>query len=229
MPGRLLALGDIHGCSLALDAVLEAAALGPDDTLVTLGDYVDRGPDSRGVLDRLIELRGRCRLVPLLGNHDLMFLDALDASEQNPGLLRGASPEPGLRMWLGCGGVQTIESYGTIDLVPEPHRDFLRGLRTSHEDGRFVFFHANYDPDTPIDEQPEDLVLWTSLRDYLPPPIAPDRTVVVGHTAQKGGEILELDHLICIDTYCYGGGWLTLLDLRGRTAWQADANGGLRS
>ena len=229
MPGRLFALGDIHGCSLALDAVLGAAALGNDDTLVTLGDYVDRGPDSRGVLDRLIELQGRCRLVPLLGNHDLMFLDALDASEQPPGLLRGAAPEPGLQMWLGCGGVQTIESYGAIGAVPEPHRDFLRRLRLSYEADRFVFFHANYDPETPIAEQAEDLVLWTSLRDYLPPPIASGRTAVVGHTAQKDGEILELDHLICIDTYCYGGGWLTLLDLRARTAWQADARGRLRS
>src|ERR671921_455665 len=73
MPGRTIAVGDIHGCSSALDAIRPRN----DDVVVTLGDYINRGPDSRGVIDRLIDLGRRCRLVPLLGNHDQMLFEAL--------------------------------------------------------------------------------------------------------------------------------------------------------
>ena len=75
MNPRTIAIGDIHGCSAALDALLEAIRPRPEDCIVTLGDYINRGPDSRGVIERLIELKDRCRLVPLLGNHDQMLLD----------------------------------------------------------------------------------------------------------------------------------------------------------
>src|SRR5262249_47793301 len=77
MAGRTIAIGDIHGCPDALAALLDAVAPGREDTVVTLGDYIDRGPDSRRVLDRLIALAGRCRLVPLLGNHEEALLSAL--------------------------------------------------------------------------------------------------------------------------------------------------------
>ena len=73
---RTIAIGDIHGCSIALEALIEAISPQPDDTIIPLGDYVDRGIDSKGVLDRLIELRDRCNLVPILGNHDQMMLHA---------------------------------------------------------------------------------------------------------------------------------------------------------
>src|SRR5947209_2745279 len=99
MAGRTIAIGDIHGCSVALRALLDAIDLGVDDTLVTLGDYIDRGPDSRGVLDLLIDLRMRYRLVPLLGNHEALLLAAL-------------SDRQALELWLSCGGVETVRSYG---------------------------------------------------------------------------------------------------------------------
>lgn len=70
MPGRMIAIGDIHGCSMALDALLQAVGPRQDDTIVCLGDYVDRGLDSKGVIDRLVALTDRCRVVPILGNHD---------------------------------------------------------------------------------------------------------------------------------------------------------------
>ena len=73
MSSRTIALGDIHGCSAALATLLEAICPGPEDVLVTLGDYTDRGPDSRGVLNALIDLPNRCRLVPLRGNHEETF------------------------------------------------------------------------------------------------------------------------------------------------------------
>ncbi len=74
MRPRTIAIGDIHGCSRALEALLAAIGPRPEDVIVTLGDYVNRGPDSRGVLDRLIALEGQCTLVPILGNHDQTLL-----------------------------------------------------------------------------------------------------------------------------------------------------------
>src|SRR5690242_20050243 len=98
---RVLAIGDVHGCSVALRALLAAAAPRSDDLIVTLGDYVDRCPDTRGVLDQLIALRGTGRLVPLRGNHEVMMLEARAGSF-------GDAPA-----WLACGGRQTLASYGS--------------------------------------------------------------------------------------------------------------------
>jgi serine/threonine protein phosphatase 1 len=99
MAGRTIAIGDIHGCLDALAALIDAIGPGPEDTLITLGDHIDRGPDSRGVLDRLIALSRHCRLVPLQGNHEELLLDAL----------RDITT---LRRWLTLGGVETLRSYG---------------------------------------------------------------------------------------------------------------------
>jgi serine/threonine protein phosphatase 1 len=73
---REIAVGDSHGCSKALHALIEAIQPSPEDTIITLGDYIDWGPDSRGVLDQLIALGQRCTLVPLRGNHEEMLLAA---------------------------------------------------------------------------------------------------------------------------------------------------------
>jgi serine/threonine protein phosphatase 1 len=75
---RIIAIADIHGCSDALASVLRSMEPQPDDTIITLGDYVDKGHDSKGVLDMLIELSARCRLVPILGNHEEQMLRARD-------------------------------------------------------------------------------------------------------------------------------------------------------
>ena len=76
MMSRTLAIGDIHGCSVALEALLAIVAPAPDDIVITLGDYVDRGPDSKGVLERLLRLEAYAHLIPLIGNHDEMMLEA---------------------------------------------------------------------------------------------------------------------------------------------------------
>lgn len=76
MAGRTIAVGDIHGCSRALDTLLDAIRPGSTDTVITLGDYIDRGPDTRGVIDRLIRLAGECTLIPLIGNHEAMLPEA---------------------------------------------------------------------------------------------------------------------------------------------------------
>src|SRR5205085_519802 len=81
-PHRTIAIGDIHGCAQALAILIEAIRPCVQDEIVTLGDYIDGGPDSRGVLNQLLALSGRCRLVPLMGNHEQMLLAALESRSE---------------------------------------------------------------------------------------------------------------------------------------------------
>jgi len=215
---RLIAIGDVHGYTLALRALLDWVAPTPADTLVFLGDYVDRGPDSRGTLDLLIELQHSLRIVPLLGNHDHLFAEIckgrLDLRDE----------------WLRFGGAQTVASYGRVpEDVPSAHLQFLAGCPRYHETEHHFFVHANYDARTPIAEQPGALLLWQSLRDRLPGPHYSGKVAIVGHTAQKTGRILDLGYLKCIDTYLYGGGTLTALNLTSGELWQVDQNGERRA
>jgi serine/threonine protein phosphatase 1 len=217
MKPRTIAIGDIHGCSAALDALLKAVRPLPEDCIVTLGDYVNRGPDSRGVIERLIELKDHCLLVPLLGNHDEKLLEA--RSGRHP------------KTWIGMGGIATLNSYGGRDirLIPEAHFQFLEGCRDFYETDTHIFVHANYFPEIPMYEQPVMMLRWESLRETTPGPHESGKTVIAGHTSQKNGEILDLGHVKVIDTYCYGGGWLTALDVHTEEVWQADREGNMRS
>ncbi len=225
MAARTLAIGDIHGCARALERLLDAVAPRADDVVVTLGDYVNRGPDTRGVIDRLITLEGQCTLVPLLGNHDQMLLDAKAGRAQ------------ALAIWIKMGGDATLASYRgdrpasprDLALVPEAHLAFLERCRPYYETDTHIFVHAKYKPDLPMAKQPDWLLRWETLRDGAPGPHSSGKTVITGHSSQKSGEILDLGHLICIDTYCYGGGWLTALDVDARHVWQANEQGDLRT
>jgi serine/threonine protein phosphatase 1 len=224
MAGRTIAIGDIHGCSHALDAVLDAIAPDRQDTVVTLGDYVDRGPDSRGVLDWLIALTERCRLVPLMGDHEEMLLNAM-------------SDIAALPTWMRCGGVETLRSYGWAPgqrrralaaWIPDRHQKFLAGCQPYYETDTHLFIHAGYVPELPMDQQPALALRWrvtdaTAARQHHSGKVA-----VVGHTAQLTGEVLDLGFLVCIDTNCNRGGWLTALEPSSGRIWQADRAGSLR-
>jgi len=223
MRPRTIAIGDVHGCSRALETLLATIRPRPDDVIVTLGDYVNRGPDSRGVLDRLIVLERQCQLVPLLGNHDQKLLAAK------------AGEAGALFDWLDMGGVATLASYGAgrvtaADLarVPAEHIAFLGRCRDTYETDTHIFVHAQYDPDLAMEDQSPYLLRWESLRQGTPGPHVSGKTVIAGHTSQKTGEILDLGHLVCIDTYCYGGGWLTALDVHTAEFWQVNNQGQLR-
>lgn len=212
---RTIAIGDVHGCLAALDAVLAAVRPQADDTLVFLGDYVDRGPNTLGVIERLLALRRRCRLIPLLGNHDEMMLKVYDGQRE-------------LYVdWLFFGGNATLESYHTmeVDDIPAAHIDFLRSCRLYYETERHFFVHGNYRAELPLSAQPPETLLWESIRDREPGPHCSGKTAIVGHTSQKTGEILDLGYLRCIDTYCYGDGWLTAMDVQSGRLWQADKQG----
>jgi serine/threonine protein phosphatase 1 len=224
MAGRTIAVGDIHGCSAALAALIDGIQPGPEDTVVTVGDYIDRGPDSRGVLNRLIALSGRCRLIPLLGNHEEMLLDAL----------RDIAC---LKKWLTCGGADTLRSYGwtpggprraLASVIPESHRTFLAGCRLFHETATHLFLHAGFVPELPMGQQPALALRWRVTDAKSAVPHHSGKVAVVGHTPQSTGEVLDLGFLVCIDTNCVRGGWLTALDTSTGRFWQADCGGRLR-
>ncbi|MBX9792313.1 MAG: serine/threonine protein phosphatase [Pirellulales bacterium] len=218
MPARTIAIGDIHGCSTALRALIEGIDPRPDDTIVTLGDYIDRGPDSRGVIETLIGLKQRCRLVLLMGNHEEMLFQAFRGPDD-------------LRFWLQFGGEETLDSYGrsrSLDLIPHEHLLFLRRCRNYFETDTHIFVHASYSTDRRLDETSEQILRWLPITHSTPPPHFSGKTVIVGHTPQESGRILDLGHVKCIDTGCCTGGWLTALDVKSGHNWQANETGEMR-
>jgi serine/threonine protein phosphatase 1 len=218
MTARLIAIGDMHGCLAALQSILKAIAPGRDDTIVTMGDYVDRGPDSRGVIDNLINLQFSCHLVPLLGNHDELLLDICNGQYEL------------IADWLLFGGSATLTSYRTLlpEEIPHKHIEFLNNCLLYYETDRYIFLHATYDPALPMDRQKSQTLLWDKIRPVPPGPHFSGKTVIVGHTAQRNGQILDLGYLKCIDTCCYGEGYLTAMDVQTGQIWQADRNGKMK-
>jgi serine/threonine protein phosphatase 1 len=222
---RVIAIGDIHGCAAALAALLRAIAPEPTDTVVALGDYIDRGPQSREVLDQLIALAGRCRLVPLLGNHEEVLLDAVRDNST-------------LKRWLNLGGPDTLRSYGwapggpkrsLADWIPASHRAFLAGCRSYFETATHLFTHAGFVPELPMEEQPGLALRWRVTDAATAVPHHSGKVAVVGHTPQHSSAVLDLGFLLCIDTNCARGGYLTALDTTTGRVWQADRSGRLRT
>jgi serine/threonine protein phosphatase 1 len=212
---RTIAVGDIHGCSKALQGLLEVIGPRPEDLFIFLGDYVDRGPDSKGVIDILLGLRNRCRVVTLLGNHEIMFR----------GALRGLDPA----LWLQIGGSQTVTSYGgKLDNVSPAHMAFLDTCVPFFETDTHLFVHANYLFDLPLEEQPEDILFWEHLSHRIPLPHISGKHVICGHTPQPGGNIGYYQYFTCLDTCCFGGYWLSAIDVQTGEEWQVSREGHLR-
>jgi serine/threonine protein phosphatase 1 len=196
------AFGDVHGCLDKLERLIAACrrhADGRDMTLVFLGDYIDRGPDSAGVVRLISTLQSQApaRVVPLMGNHEAMALAVLDRE----------MPE---RAWFLNGGLATLHSYGAraIADLPRAELDWLRALRLSHDDGRRFFVHAGIDPQRPLDAQSESALLWIRQpflddeRDY-------GRLIVHGHTPLPAGEPELRRNRLNLDTAAVFGGPLT--------------------
>ncbi len=212
---RTIAVGDIHGCSKALEGLLDAIAPTAEDWMIFLGDYVDRGPDSKGVIEQLLTLEQRCNTVFLLGNHEIMFR----------GALRGLEPS----LWLQIGGSQTVTSYGgRLENVSPRHIRFLNRCVPYHETDSHLFVHANYLADRPLREQPEETLFWTHLNDRFPGPHVSGKHVFCGHTPQPHGNIGYYRYFTCLDTCCFGGYWLSAVDVDSGETWQVSKQGHLR-
>ncbi|HEY7423730.1 MAG TPA: metallophosphoesterase family protein [Gemmataceae bacterium] len=231
---RLLAIGDIHGCLRALTTLLDLVAPRSKDRIITLGDYVDRGPDSRGVLDHLIALHDTGRLVALRGNHDVMMLEARKGHDLG---------------WLAVGGKQALRSYDIADSkidrllegagwfgdpeellakIPERHWKFLEDdCLPYYETDEHIFVHANLYADLPLEEQPDYMLYWERLNE--PCEHISGKTMICGHTRQKSGWPLNLGTTICIDTNVYEDGWLTCLNVHTGRIWQANERGETRT
>lgn len=217
--GRTLAIGDIHGCAGALESLLDVVRPRPGDLVVTLGDYVDGGLDSAGVIERLLHLERRVRLVALLGNHDQRMLQARDDPVQ-------------FDLWMESGGQRTLASYSDdldedgLDDIPDRHWDFLERCRDFHETLTHIFVHASLHPFRSLEEQTERRLRWAKIR--RPPPHVSGKMLVYGHTRQRSGQPLDLGYAVCIDTSVCRGGWLTCLDVDRRWIWQASERGRVR-
>jgi len=248
---RVYAVGDVHGRldllrqleeKILADADEAAAGRRLERIVVYMGDYVDRGPDSRGVIEAVLDLDGRCRTVCLRGNHEVMMEQAWEVLDASPHLRRqvAGGPRRGLARllprrdrelpppveeWAECGGWETLESYGGPEGLPPSHRAFLGTLLPYYETDTHIFVHANYEPDRPLDEQDDLVRYWLHLATYVPPPHESGKVAIVGHTPQRDHRILDLGHLVCIDTGCVKGGLLTAYDVHSGRAWQADPTG----
>jgi serine/threonine protein phosphatase 1 len=215
---RLIAIGDVHGCVHALDALLEAIQPTPDDQFVFLGDLIDQGPDTREVLDRLIDLKQRCSVVLIQGNHEEMMY----AAREN---------EQALRYWENCGGVPTLNSYrfgGSLKDITKEHWMLLDECRPYYETGDCIFTHANCLPEVPMPLQPDYQLRWALFDPSGMQPHFSGKRVLVGHTEQIHGEILDLGFAVCIDTACRRYGWLTAIEVATNQLWQASRWGLLR-
>ncbi|MEM7625364.1 MAG: metallophosphoesterase family protein [Planctomycetota bacterium] len=203
---RTLAIGDIHGNAAQLDRLLDVVALRPDDRVVTLGDYVDRGPDSRGVLDRLLRLQETQHLVPLRGNHDQWMLNA-------------RHDEDAFAIWEVYGAVATLQSYPdeSLDAVPETHWRFLaETCHDVHETDTHIFVHGHVLPDAAPDTQNIEHLHNLQIR-HAEPHVS-GKTVICGHEPQSSGLPLDRGFAVGIDT----AGWLTCLDIDTWRYWQVN-------
>ncbi len=193
---RIIAVGDIHGCIESLQQLVRLLELRPSDQLVFLGDYIDRGKDSKGVIACLMDLQRSFRCFFLMGNHELMFLDYLTTGNASA--------------WLANGGKETLASYGITDGkdLPENHVEFIRSCRFFLESRDFIFVHGGLDPDMSVRDnirylQPADFCwMRTHLRtsNLEKNRYRWEKTVVCAHTPTP--EIINLDKLISIDTGC---------------------------
>lgn len=207
-----LVIGDIHGCLKSLETMLEVAKPSTEDLVVTLGDYVDRGPKSKEVIDLLLAMKETHHLVHLMGNHEIQMIRALETRHDRERFLSGL-----------CGGQDTLDSYGgSFEDVPEEHWDFMRKAALYHELEEHILVHAGVVADVKVDEQGWETYYYQ--RFHMQEPHQSGKTVVCGHTIQ-GDLPTNLGYAICLDTCAYGGGWLSGLDLDTGRIWQTNERG----
>lgn len=189
------AVGDIHGCAVQMNELIEAIEFAqPEGTIVFVGDYIDRGPDSRGVIERLMAgpRRPGWRWIMLKGNHEEMMVSACRVVG-NP------------TMWLVNGGEETLLSFG--DRVPDDVLDWANALPLYHQDEHRIYVHAGVDDTVPLAQHSEQILLWRRP--------APGETgrywgkhLVHGHTPSDENPHTD-GNRTNIDSACVFGGTLT--------------------
>lgn len=215
-PGRTFVIGDIHGCAAELDRLLKSLRPSAGDVLCFLGDYIDRGPASRQVIDLLLELRGGpAGCIFLRGNHEDMLLDFV-------GLPGGRFGD----MYLENGGASTLRSYGLaprrgadlIEALPAEHVAFLEALQLTVNVGNTICVHAGLRPSVPLERQAVEDLLWIR-EDFFGAPHSFGKIVLYGHTPRRAVEIVP-PYRIGLDTGLVYGGTLSCLHLEEAVLWQ---------
>jgi len=222
-PKRTLVIGDIHGKLKLFTRLLEEMQYKPgEDRLILIGDLVDRGEDSRGVVSLAIDLTREAlnRVKVIRGNHEAMMLAALAYPESEQA-----------ELWYYNGGVETLQSYmdgdGNLD-VPEEHWDFMASLPTWYEDDHAIYVHASlpereggkFIHPAELPESPE--LYWSRNRNFFSD--YRGKTVVFGHTitGMVFGEREKVwlnESLICVDTGAYLTGVLSAIELPSRRVY----------
>lgn len=211
---KIFAIGDIHGCLWSLEKLLNILPVNwGKDLVIFLGDYIDRGPDPRGVIEKILELKEfyKDKIITLKGNHEWMF----------ERFLKGID----IDVFLYNGGGMTLKSYynkeGYLE-IPEEHLKFLRELKLYYETEDYIFVHAGLRPGKELKEQSEEDLLWIRESFYLSEYKFP-KTIVFGHTPFPAPLILE--DRIGIDTGCVYGGALTAIELPEKKIYQIECRG----
>lgn len=209
MTARTIAIGDIHGCDVALNILLDELAPRPEDFVICVGDVIDRGPNTRGCIDRLLQLRDQCRFMHLMGNHEEMFLDAISGGEWSDS-------------WPQYGGREMLASYGgSVEDIPPEHLDFIKSGKDYYESDSIIFAHAAINPAWPMDRQTAHYLRWNRLTGHEAPHVS-GKPVLCGHTAQRDARPLIFPGWVCLDTCAYSlRGALSALVLEDQTIYQA--------
>jgi len=214
MTNRIFAIGDIHGCFIGFRTLVEQVInLKKRDKLILLGDYIDRGPRSKEVVDYIIELlKEDYDIVPLLGNHERLLLDAYENDKGNY-----------LSHWLYNGGDATLDSFGIDSLkdINPIYIDFFKGLDYYYSTGEYIFVHAGFNDD--LDNPFVDYyrMIWFCNETYENP-LLKEKLIIHGHCPVAKSNCIERvrtrQKVIDIDTgYVYAGkdglGHLTALEV----------------
>jgi serine/threonine protein phosphatase 1 len=216
---RTLAFGDIHACLDALICLWDEVDPQPEDKVIFLGDYVDRGPDSRGVIDFCMDLKQKdLDITFLCGNHEEKFV--MSIRDKND-----------LKDWMeNWGGDATVKCYGSFEAVPAEHWEFLRTILPYYETESHIYIHACLEPDVPLSLQLPFTILHRKF-DFprYPEPHQSGKIMICGHTAQKSHVPINIGYAVCIDTDPDRGGWLTCLHVESGKYWQTNQSGDLRT
>lgn len=201
---RYLVVSDIHGIIEKFENVLKHAAYDPaEDQLILLGDYIDRGPHSREVVEKVRKLVEKDGAIAIKGNHDDLFI-------------RSHYDQSTRQIWELNGASRTRESYNSNFDKMQRHREWLENhLQLYYETEEFIFVHAGLLPKVPLEKQEEQTMLWTRHREE----IGLGKTVVHGHTPVP--EVAYYEDQVDIDTGAVYGGKLTLLELPSHQVYSA--------